>query len=54
MNLDISALKMEKIAKNKQAKNDLGTINSMVDELGRMIGGWIKKVKKKRNLYQIS
>lgn len=35
----------KQISKNNTAEHRFGTINSMVDELGKMIGGWIKKVK---------
>ena len=30
---------------NQTGERRFGVINSMVDELGKMIGGWIKKVK---------
>lgn len=31
--------------KNELAEHRFSTLNAMVDELGKMIGGWIKKVK---------
>jgi len=31
--------------KQEMAIRRFGTINSMIDELGKMIGGWIKKIK---------
>jgi len=37
-----------KDSQKQTGEKRFGTINSMVDELGRMIGGWIKKVKEEK------
>jgi len=37
-----------KDSQKQTGEKRFGTINSMVDELGRIIGGWIKKVKEEK------